>query len=241
MQSNRLNVRLLAFAFAAVCLSFLAACRKSPEEIAALISESEAAEIAEASVAERTAGATMPAVDMAAILETTLQTCGVPGDTSFQRSQNSAAAGYQYTFNLGWLVQCNDLNIPQSASVDVSGAGSFTTPHWSGSDQTAGSLTFTGLAPSAPDYVANGSYTLTGDLTGSLRRVDPTFACVTEISLTNLTLRKSDYHITGGTGTLEITASNGQGNSQTLSGTLVFNGDGTATVTVNGHSHTFQL
>lgn len=240
MQNNRLNLRLPALAFAAACLS-LAACRKTPEEIAALVSESEAAEIAETAVSERTAGATMPAVDMAAILETTVQTCGVPGDTSFQRSQNSAAAGYEYTFNLGWLVNCNDLNIPQSASVDVSGAGSFTTAHWSGSDQTAGNLTFTGLAPSASEYVANGSYTLTGDLTGNLRRTDPTLDCTTEITLTNLSIRKSDYQITGGTGALEIAATNGQGNSQTLSGTLVFNGDGTVTATVNGHSHTFPL
>ncbi len=240
MQINRLNFRALTLTLCAALFSLIA-CRKNAEEIVALLSESEAAEIAEAAVAERTAGATMPTVDMAEILASVPQTCDVPGDTSFQKSNSAGAASYNYTFNLAWLLDCSDLNVPQSASVDISGLGTFSNNNWTGNEQSTGQLTFTGLAPSATDYVVNGSYTLAGDLTGNLRRVDPTLNVTTEIALSGLTLRKSDYQITGGTGTLLMTATNGQGTSQTVNGTLVFNGNGTVTVTVNGHAHTFPI
>lgn len=125
--------------------------------------------------------------------------------------------------------------------MNIAANGTFTSANWAGNDQTTGQLAFTGLAPSATDYVVNGAYTLAGELTGDLRRVDPSLNVSTQLNLSALNIHKSDYQITGGTGTLVITATNGQGNTQTVNGTLVFNGNGTATVTVNGHTHTFPI
>lgn len=241
MKNNRKNQFLSVFVFFASALAFLSSCRKSTEEIAALISESEAAEIVETAVADRTAGLTMPTVDMAQIIDNSLENCGVPGDTTLQKSNSGANAAYNYTFGLEWLIHCNDLGIPQDANVEVNGNGSFSTNRWSGNDLATGALTFTGLNPQATAYIVNGSYTLTGDLTGDLRRIDPTFNCTTTITLTDLSISKSTYNITGGAGTVQVTGANGQGNTRTLDGTLTFNGDGTVTVVVNGHSHTFQL
>lgn len=240
MQIFRSKLSILAFALFAALFTF-ASCRKDAEEIVALLTDSEAAEIAESAVSERTAGATMPTIDMTEILAAIPQTCDVPGDTSLQRTGGVAGTSYNYSFTLGWLVDCNDFNIPQSASVDVTGAGTFSSAHWSGNDQCTGDLAITGVAPSATDYVVNGSFALTGSMTGSLRHNDPTLTVNTTVNLSNMTVRKSDYVITGGNGTLVITASNAQGNTQTVNGTLVFNGDGTVTVTINGHSHNFPI
>lgn len=85
MQIFRSKFSILAFALFAALFAF-SSCRKNAEDIAALLSDTEAAEIAEAAVAGRTAGAAMPAVDMSAILASVPQTCGVPGDTSFQKA-----------------------------------------------------------------------------------------------------------------------------------------------------------
>lgn len=241
MKSNRKNQVLLTLFFFATALAFFSSCRKSAEDIAEIISESEAAEIIETAISDRTAGLAMPTIDMAQILDTYLENCGVPGDTSLQKSNATAFATYNYTFGLEWLVNCNGLGVPQDASVEVTGDGTFSTTNWAGSDQTNGTLTFTGLSPQEPNYVVNGSYTLAGDLTGDLRRVDPTFDCTTTVNLTNVTLSKSTYKITGGGGTVQVNATNGQGKTRTLDGTLTFNGDGTVTVVVNGHSHTFPV
>lgn len=224
--------------FFAALFSF-AACRKSGEEIAALLSTTEAAEIVENSVSAKTAGFTMPTVDMAQIIELYLDNCNVPGDTTLQKSKTVAAASYNYTFYMDWLVTCSNAGIPQTAAVGIEGNGSFGTPHWTGADATTGELVFTGLSPQETAYIVNGSYDLQGDLTGSLRRTDPTLNCTTELTLSNLTISKSTYQTTGGSGTAKVTATTGSGQQQTLDASLTFNADGTVTVTVNGHSHSF--
>lgn len=221
-------------------LAVLTSCRKDPEEIVELITNSEAAEIIEDAVANRTAGFTMPAVDAAQILETYLSTCNVPGDTSVNRSKSGTAASYDYIFSMEWLVICSNLGVPQSAAFDIMGNGDFSSPHWSGTDATVGDLTFTGLSPQELDYIINGSYDLTGNLTGSLRRVSPSIDCLVALDLANLTMDKSTYKITGGSGLATVTASTANGQSKMLIGTIVFNGNGSATVTVNGYEHTFQ-
>ena len=241
MKNNRKNLLLLNLALLTAALTFFVSCKKSGEEVAELLSESEAAEIAETAISDRSAGMVMPTIDATQIIENQLDNCNVPGDTSFQKSNSNAYATYNYSFGLEWLLTCNNLGIPQSATVEMSGNGTFSTARWEGSDTATGNLTLTGFSPQAPTYLVNGSYTLTGDLTGDLRRVDPTFDCTTDITLTNLSISKTTYDITGGTGTVTVTATNGQGNTRTLEGTLVFNGDGTATVTINGHTHTFPL
>lgn len=225
------------FAMAFVWLS----CQKSADEIADLLSSTEAAEIVESAVSERSGGSTMPTVDMAKLLETYLNNCGVPGDTSLSRTKTAGPVTYTYNFDLGWLVTCNNLNIPQSAAVTVAGNGSFSVAHWSGQDATTGNLTFTGLQPSATAYIVNGTYNLDGDITGNLRKTDPSLECTTAMTLKDLNIRKSDYVVTGGTGTAVITASNGKGRTATINASFVFNGDGTVTVTVNGYTYTFPL
>lgn len=213
-------------------------CKKDPEEIAALISESEAAEIVETAISDRTAGAEMPTVDVAKLIESSLGNCGIPGDTTFSKSR-AGAVSYNYGYELGWVVNCNTLNIPQNASATLKGSGTFGTARWDGTTQGNGSLTFTGLSPAEPNYIANGTYTITGKLTGDFRKTDPAINCTVEVTLTALTISKSTYAITGGTGTVKVTATSANGQSTTQNGSIKFNADGTVTVTVNGHSHTF--
>lgn len=241
MKNDRKNQTLFAFALLFATFVLPVSCRKSAEEIAALISESEAAEIVETAVSDRTAGMTMPTVDVAQIISNSLNSCGIPGDTTLQKSNNGALGSYNYTFGLEWLVTCTPLGVPQSATAEVNGNGTFSSGHWAGNDQTTGTLTFSGLSPQETAYLVEGSYTLEGDITGDLRRVDPTFNCTTTISLSGLSISKTTYDITGGSGTVQVTGTNGQGNTRTLNGTLTFNGNGTVTVVVNGHTHTFPI
>ena len=221
-------------------LSAMTACHKSAEDIIELLTSSEAAEIIEDAVANKTAGFTAPTIDAAALVDAYLQSCGVPGDTSINKVKTTGVATYDYTFGMDWLVTCSDLGVPQTATVGIDGNGDFTSAHWSGTDAAVGDLVFTGLGLQEESYVVNGSYDLTGNLTGTLRRVSPSFDCVVALDLTNLIVDKSTYKITGGSGIATVTATTANGQTKTLTGTIVFNGNGSATVEVNGHVHTFQ-
>lgn len=239
MNFIRQNQTLLAAI--ALAATLFASCQKNPEEVAALLSDSEAAELVENSVAERSAGVTQPTVDMASLIENFIQDCGVPGDTSIQRSNTLGPVTYNASFQLGWLVNCNAANIPQDMQVTIEGNGSFGSAHWSGSETSEGDLTFTGLGLQATEYLANGSFDLEGNVTGSLRNADPALDVQITLELKDLRIRKTDNYITGGSGTAVLIATNGRGNTQTVNATLLFNGNGTVTVTVNGHTHTFPI
>ncbi|MFZ4477872.1 MAG: hypothetical protein ACOYPR_21930 [Saprospiraceae bacterium] len=240
MQINQKNLLPFFAILFFAALASLTACRKDPEAVLELITNSEAAEIIEDAVANKTAGLTAPTIDAAAIVDAYLNSCGVPGDTSFTKVKTSGVATYNYAFNMDWLVTCSNLGVPQSANIGIEGNGNFGSAHWTGTDNTLGDLTFTGLSPQEASYVVNGAYDLTGNLTGSLRKVSPSFDCVIALELTNVLLDKNTHQITGGSGIATVTASTANGQTKTLTGTLVFNGNGSATVEVNGHSHTFQ-
>lgn len=241
MTFNQKNLLPLFIALLIAVLTALASCKKDPEEIVELLTNSEAAEILETTMASKTAGFTMPVIDAAQIIEAYLNSCNIPGDTTLTKSKSGGVATYNYTFNMDWLVTCSNLNLPQSATVGIAANGAFNSAHWSGNDVTAGNLTYTGLDLQAPEYIVNGSYELEGDLTGSLRKVSPTLNCVTELHLVDLKINKSSLKITGGTGTAIVVGNTANGGTKTLNAELVFNSDGSATVTVNGYTHTFPL
>lgn len=240
MKSTKKNLLPFFALLFVAALATLTSCRKDAEDIIELLTNSEAAEIIEDAVANKTAGFTAPTIDAAAIIDAYLNSCGVPGDTSINKVKTTGLATYDYSFGMDWLVTCSDLGIPQSANVGIAGNGDFTSPHWAGTEATIGDLSFTGLSPQESSYTVNGSYDLTGDLTGSLRKVSPSFDCVVALDLTNLLIDKTTYKITGGSGIATVTASTANGQTKTLTGTLLFNGNGSATVEVNGHEHTFQ-
>jgi hypothetical protein len=241
MKNYQMNLIPFFAATLFVALTALTACRKDPEEIIALLTNSEAAEIIETAVASKTAGFAMPVIDASQIIDAYLNNCNVPGDTTLNKSKAAGAATYNYTFNMDWLVTCSNLNLPQSAQVDITANGAFSSLHWAGSDVTAGNLTYTGLDLQAPEYIINGSYDLEGDITGALRKATPSFNCLTTLQLVNLTISKTTYNITGGTGTATVVGNAANGETKTLTGELLFNSDGTLTVTVNGYTHTFPL
>lgn len=239
MHFNQKNLFPLSIALAFATLTAFTACRKNAEEIIEVLTNDEAAEIVETAVSSRSAGLTMPVIDASQIVTAYLNSCNTPGDTTLNKSNSGNVASYNYVFNMDWLVTCNNLSIPQSAQVNIVGNGNFNTQRWTGNDVTAGSLNFTGLNLQSTEYTVNGTYSLEGDVTGALRRVSPTLNCVTELELVNLKVNKSTLKITGGNGTATVIATAGNGETKTLNATLVFNGDGTVTVTVNGHVHTF--
>ncbi|MEZ4918906.1 MAG: hypothetical protein R2792_07325 [Saprospiraceae bacterium] len=231
----------LVIATACIFMASLSSCRKNADEVKEIITESEAAEIVEAAVSERTAGAALSTEEMARMAGSTLDQCNQPGDTSFAFSNDYAGASYAYQLGLDWLLSCSDLDVPQQLQFDMTGSGTFASVKWDGTQSSTGTLLLTGLDFQSAAYTLNGDYDYVGEITGDLRLVDPSLDCTIEINLVDLQLDKDTYDITTGSGSIVLTVSNGRGQTQTLNGQLVFNGDGTATVTINNLSYTFDL
>lgn len=235
MKKNLFFIALLGLA-----VFSLTSCRKDPEEVVALLTDSEAVEILEDAIASKTSGMTAPTIEASELVGAYIENCNVPGDTTFANTKSVGAVTHDYDYSLDWLVSCENL-VPQSAAVGINGAGEFTSLHWDGLNTIEGDLVFTGLSPSQTEYIVNGSYDQVGNLTGSVRQRNPTFSCTVAMSLDNLTLNKTTQRFTGGSGDATVTANAANGETKTISGTFVFNADGTVTITLStGHSHTFE-
>jgi len=235
---NKIIHFLLTSAFALT----LFACSKDDTPDQQLVTDDEAVEIVETSVSSRSGGFTEASADMAQQVPTALLGgCNQQGDTLLAHNGSNLFAAYNYSNNVSWLLTCSNLNVPQQIDFSTNATTSFDAQRWDGSGTATGNLTFSGLASLQTAYVCNGAYQYQGTVTGSVRNQNPTLTTDLDAVLTDLAIRKSDQYITGGTGNFTLTVSNGAGQSQTISGAIVFNGDGTATVTIGGKSYTITL
>lgn len=165
--------------------------------------------------------------------------CGVPFDSTITLTYNGANTTASYTHNWHMLLSCSG-PVPASLAFEGSYSGNFNSLRMQSSNTGSRALTVTGLEPSAQVYTFNGSTSRTGSHTSKVRN-QTTFNVTIQSSLSNVTVSKTSYHITGGSGTVTATCSTSGGNSQTFNGTIVFNNNSTATLTINGTNYTIQL
>lgn len=165
--------------------------------------------------------------------------CGVPFDSTITLTYNSANTTASYTHNWHMLLSCNG-PVPTSLAFEGSYSGNFNGLRMQSANTGTRALTVTGLEPSAQVYTFNGSTSRTGSHTAKVRNQN-TFNVTIQSNLSNVTVSKSTYRITGGSGTVTATCNESNGTSKTFNGTIVFNGNSTATLTINGTNYTIQL
>jgi hypothetical protein len=143
-----------------------------------------------------------------------------------------------YTSVLTFDMQCNLLSIPQSASFDFSSLSSYATPRLTSDDQSVFSGTMNGLAPSSAYITMAASYERNG--TNGFVLKNKNIASKIQMTLTEIKFEKASSTIVSGAGTFQITGAY-DGNDFSYSGTIVFNGDKTATITIDGESVIISL
>lgn len=207
------------------------------------ITEEEAVVIVEASLAEESAGLEETTYEYAKTYEeeTSLNVlCNQEISDSYNFSHNGAIVQASYDYYWSFTITCNGLNVPQSASFDSSGSGTYTTARLESDDTSKLSATVTGLQLTSALMTYNATYERIG--THQLRTNQNTRSITTDFnaSIVDLVVSKSDYEVDSGTGTFTLTGATNQGNFS-YDGSLVFNGDNTATVTINGNQYTIDL
>ncbi|GAA4098601.1 hypothetical protein [Mucilaginibacter panaciglaebae] len=166
------------------------------------------------------------------------QACGTTIADSISFSGNNNSVTFDAFYKFSRTLNCNNNN-PDNIVTAVTYHGSFDGPRLSSSASGTSSITIAGLSNSATNFTINGSYNRQGSFNSKVG--DKTSgSSVVNISVTNVTLTKSPRVITGGTANISISGTVPAG-SFSFSGTLVFNGNNQATLTVGTSVYVINL
>jgi hypothetical protein len=234
------NLMLSAFALLAISLS---SCKKDE---AVNITEDDAADIISSTMARPVGGSTDDAGEAVRFARIRILipnrrfvNCGETKDTSFQRTVTSGLSTANHNINWSVSLNCTD-QIPTSLVWTGNITGTFDSPKMSGNSTGTRNWTLTGLGPNQPAFILNGTISRNGVRTSKVRN-QYTFETTVNHTYTNVTIDKDTDKIIGGSGTVTAVVNVSNGNTKTFNGTIVFNGDDTATLTINNRVFTIQL
>ena len=164
--------------------------------------------------------------------------CGVPFDTLVAYTYSSGTITADYSGQWHYLLTCTGA---QSLAMSGTYSGNFDATRIQSTNTGQRQWTLTGIDGSqSTDYMLNGTLTRTGTHTSKVRN-RYTYTCDMTVTVTNLTVSKTSYQITGGTGTVTMTGTVSNGNAYTYNGAIVFHGGGSATLTINGNTYDITL
>jgi hypothetical protein len=110
--------------------------------------------------------------------------------------------------------------------------GSFSGPNLSSANSGSSVFDLSGLLPADTVFVINGEYKRSGSFSSKIDTSHHGNAGI-DIVIKSLTLKKPSRKIASGSATISITGDVPKKGSFSFTGTLVFNGDNTATLTLN--------
>lgn len=166
------------------------------------------------------------------------QECGATIADSLSFSGNTNSVTYDAFYKFSRTLNCSNNN-PDNIIIAVTYHGSFDGPRLSSSASGTSNITIGGLSSSATNFTINGSYGRKGSFNSKVGN-KTSGNSVVDINATNVTLTKPLRAITGGTATISIAGTVPAG-SFSFSGTLIFNGNNQATLTVGSSVYVINL
>jgi hypothetical protein len=203
------------------------------------LTEEEAVEIVKSTLARQSAGLDETTYAYSKSYEEEYQVnseCNtmVQDDYDYDYNGNFVQADYSYAWD--FTLTCNAFSIPQSTEFNSSGNGNYTTPKLSSNDSSSLNSTVTGLQPTASEFVFNGTFERIGTQEYSSNFINKTLASEFKATISSITVSKSDYQITSGMASFTLTGTS-NGTPFSYSGSITFNGNNTATLTINGNNY----
>jgi hypothetical protein len=223
-------------------LLLVGSCDKKDEILEAL-SNLEAKELVESSLQKSTAGFN---TEIEEISEESLEDyainldCDVQYQNDFERHYTGSIVTANYDVNWSYQMDCNDLSVPQSINFSASSDGSYNTQIISSQDRTESSISMFGLQPTSDNLTLSGYFRRIGTQELSVlltRQVNSTV----EIMFTDIIVNKETHLIDSGNATIILTGTTTEGQTFSFTGSLIFNGQRTATLTINGDTYTIDL
>lgn len=235
---------LLSFIFVAIILG---GCRRNEEEEEIPVTSDDAADVITYALQSSSGGYANQCSETAEYLSSeglrstqSLQ-CGVLFDStvSFSYNGNNLTANYSLQWEL--LLNCDSMNLPQSLSFTSPYSGNYDGPLMSSSNSGNLNWTVTGLASgNSVPYTFSGNFTRNGNHTSKVRN-QTSFSSDLQITVMGVAVDKVTQQITGGTANASLTCQSSTGNNYSFSGTIVFNGNGSATLTIGSNTYSIDL
>jgi len=234
------------------CSTFLMSCDKDDDtlEVQSSISTEEAVDMVEGALATTSEGVTQAALDAVEVAEDLdnfsdqgevvgRSECGETMDSTITRSRSTDRISAEYSLSWQWITTCNDRNLPVELAFSRTLSGTYETPRMSSNDSASGDWVVENLGIAGTEYVLNGSYERNGSQSFKVRDKN-SFTSLIRVEVTNLEVNKGSLQITSGTGEFRITGEDGNGNSFEVTGTIIFTGNQTATLTINGEVYELE-
>lgn len=165
--------------------------------------------------------------------------CGVEYGSAYNISGQSGSISYNASLVWSWIVACGTGVIPSAVDFELTGTSSYSGPRISSDASTSATINIQNLDEGQSSYLVNESFTVTGDMESNVSTIN-SFDSTIEYTTSDLTVLKSNYNIASGTVYASFVGKASNGNSYDYSGTLVFNGNQTATLTM-GSGNTYEL
>lgn len=248
------------FRFTLVVLLMLAAfsCKKDNSTSTSTVTTDDAANLAAGSLAENSGGLTTITDDIAVNAQglsltngltvnsngvstnSVHQACGTTVTDSVSRSITQDSVSIDYFFKYSRTLNCDTASHPDNVVNALTYHGSFDGPRITSTNSGSSNFTIAGLSQTATNFVVNGEYKRTGSFQSKVGSKVSGNSNV-DIVVTDLTLSKPARKILSGSATISITGTGKKGNAFSYVGTIVFNGDGTALLTINGTAYTINI
>jgi len=220
------------------------ACKKTNNSpsITANVTTDEAADIAAGSLSRNSNGVASTSDDATSDASTYVSAqlaCGTAKSDSISRHNTVGPYAYSYNLKYNYVVNCNN-NVLDNLSSSLVDSGYFSGPNLSSTNSGSGIFTVAGLSPTATDFVINGEFKRSGSFQSKIDTSNHGNSKI-DIVVTALKVAKPARTIASGSATISITGDVPKKGTFSYTGTLVFNGDGTATLTINGTVYTINL
>ncbi|MEM1320098.1 MAG: hypothetical protein AAGG75_07550 [Bacteroidota bacterium] len=233
---------LLIIAFGVIVFS---SCSKQEEATIqqATLTEEETIEVVQQALGSSSYGMLMQAEEAAVMadeeLSASILPCGVRYDTTIVRANDpQAVRNYNYVINRSFELICN-FGVPQEIIVSKTSSGQYTAPRMSSDDSSTFNASISNLL-FGQAYIYNGSYTRQGTQTINIR-AEKNFESDLTIQTTGLLINKATRKVVGGSSTFSLTGTNTEGQPFSYVGSITYNGNGSATLEINGNVYNLQL
>jgi hypothetical protein len=228
---------------ALVLLLILGACKRS-DDTATPLTTAEVADMVATSLSVNSSGAMTVSTDMTSNAQAVFDLntgCGATKSYSITHaSPTGSDVTYSNTLNYNYTLNCNASNVPDNVTGTASDKGTFNGPRMSSTNTGTASFKVAGLTPNATVYAINGEYKRTGTFTSKVESKNTSTTTITLV-IKNLLINKTTKVATGGTATVTVTGTTTKKASINFEGNLTFNGEGKATVTINGTVYLVDL
>ncbi|MBT1710810.1 hypothetical protein KK062_21390 [Fulvivirgaceae bacterium PWU5] len=229
------------------CLVLAAGACKDDDEKEA-VSNDEAAEMIASSLAESSSGFAAVADESATVTDGVMDvynggrtaSCGYEYEQTFTRTNSSnAPVTYEFVYTYHYLLSCEN-DAPKSMEVNVTYDGEFDGPRISSAHEGSADITITKLENTSATYSIDADYQWHGSLQSKIRNQNSTSSSV-EITLDDVVVDKESHEILSGSASATITGTATGKGSFTYTGTVVFNGNHMAELTVKGSKYLINV